>query len=116
MLDLEATIDAAELPGGQLVVSAHGPLDERIAGALRDALVPLAAAEGTQLVLDLEGAHGLDDAALDVIGRAAHLVRRRGERLAIVTRSPFVTGLVDASGLADIVSVFPSLKAAIVAD
>jgi anti-anti-sigma factor len=116
VLDLDGWIDAAELPGGQLVVTAHGPLDERVAGALRDALVPIAGADGTFVVLDLQDAHGLDDAALAVIGRAAELVRRRGERLAIVTHSPFVSGLVAACGLADIVTLFPSLREAIAGD
>ena len=113
MLDLTGTIDAAELPGGQLVVSAHGPLDERVAGALRDALVPLAAADGVQVVLDLEDAHGVDEAVLAVIGRAAELIHHRGERIGIVTRSPFVTSLIIDSGFGDVVTIFSSLKEAI---
>ena len=112
MLDLLGTIDAAELPDGRLVVSAHGPLDERVAGSLRDALVPIAAADGTVVLLDLEDAHGIDDAALDVVGRAAHLVGRRGERLRLITRSPLVLRLVEESGLGDVVSVWPSLREA----
>lgn len=113
MLDLMGTIEAAELADGRLVVSAHGPLDGRIAGQLRDVLVPLAAADGVALYVDLQDAHGVDEVAFDVISRAAHLVSRRGERLHLITRSPAVLRLVDESGLADIVTVCLSLREAI---
>jgi anti-anti-sigma factor len=112
-LDLVGTVDAAELSDGTYLVSAHGPLDERIAGTLRDTLLPLAAADGAQLVLDLVDAHGLDRIALDVIGRAAHTLAMRGSRLGLVTRSPIVLELVQESGLEEIVSIFPTLKDAV---
>lgn len=110
MLDLVGTVDAAELPDGRYLVSAHGPLDERIAGTLRDTLLPLAAADGAPLVLDLADAHGLDRVTLDVVGRAAHATAMRGSRLSLVTRSPIVLELVRESGLEEIVSIFPTLK------
>jgi anti-sigma B factor antagonist len=116
MLDLMGTVEAAELPGGQLVVSARGPLDARIATTLRDVLIPLAAADGTALVLDLGDAHGVDEVALGIIARTAHFVARRGERLTIVTRSPYVLSLVGDCGLGDIVTIHRSLKEAIRAD
>jgi anti-sigma B factor antagonist len=113
VLDLVATIEAAELPDGELVVSVHGPLDGRAAGELRDALLPVAGADGTLVVVDLEGAHGLDDVVLAVIGRAAQVVADRGGRLGIVTRSPFVARLVTDSGLDEVVSLHTTLKEAI---
>ena len=107
------TIEAAELPEGQLVVSAHGPLDERVAGTLRDTLVPLAAADDSSIVLDLGDAHGFDDVTLAVVARAAHLIRRRGDSLRVITRSPFVRQLVDDCGLGEIVVVCPTLTEAL---
>lgn len=115
MLDLDGTIEAAELPGGCFVVSAHGPLDARIAAKLRDTLVPLAYAE-RQLVLDLDDAHGLDDVALGVVGHAAHLVRRRGERMGIVTRRPAMLEIVRDCGLLDVVTVYRTLRDALAVD
>jgi anti-anti-sigma factor len=112
VLDLEATIEAAELPSGHLIVSAHGPLDERVAGAFRDTLVPLAAADSA-ILLDLGDAHGLDAAAFAVVARAAHLARRRGDSLRIVTQSPSVLRFVDESGIGDIVYLHATLKEAI---
>jgi anti-anti-sigma factor len=113
VLDLEATIEAAELPSGQLLVSAHGPLDERVAGTFRDALVPLAAADDTAILLDLGDAHGLDDVTFGIVAHAAHLARRRGESLRIVTQSPSLIRLVEETGLGDIVRMCGSLKEAI---
>jgi anti-anti-sigma factor len=113
MLDVLARIEAAELPDGRYLVSAHGPLDGRVAHVLHDTVVPLAAAEGIPLILDLENAHGLDDEILAVISHAAHLANRRGERLTIASRSRTFADVVYESGLSDIVTVCPTLKAAL---
>lgn len=113
MLDLVGTIEAAELPDGRYLVSAHGSLDARLAHLLHDTVVPLVAADGIPLIIDLDDAHGLDDEILAVISHAAHLANRHGERLGIVTRSPAVTTLVDDSGLGDIITVHPTLRAAL---
>jgi len=112
VLELEGAVEAAELPGGELVVAARGPLDERIAGELRATLIPLSGADGSTLVLDLGGAHGLDGAALLVICDAARLVHKRGARLGIVTRSPNVLRLLSDSGIDPLVDISPSLTEA----
>lgn len=75
--------------------------------------MPVAAADGQPILLDLGDAHGFDDVVLDVVGQAAHLVACRGERLGIVTRSPYVRRAVDESGLADIVTLYDTLRDAI---
>ena len=116
MLDLIARIEAAELPGGQLIVTARGPLDERAAVDLRNALLPVAAAECSVVVLDLQDAHGLDEATLGVIGRAAELVADRGHRLAILTRSPVLVQLIDGHGLRALVRLHSTLRGAIGGD
>ena len=116
MLDLLAKIEAAELPGGQLVVSARGPLDERVALELRNTLLPVAAAECSVVVLDLQDAHGLDDTTLRVIGRAAELVADRGHRLAVLTRSPVLVQLIDGHNLSALVRLHSTLRGAIGGD
>lgn len=113
MLDLQATFEAGELAGGERVLSALGPLDERVAGDLRATLIPLTDARGAPLFLDLTGAHGLDASAMLVIADAARLVERRGARLGIVTRSPAVLGLITESGLDGVVDVSATLGEAI---
>jgi len=113
VLDLLGTIEAAELPDGRHLVSAHGSLDGRLAQLLYDTVVPLVGADGSPLIIDLDDAHGVDDEILAVISHAAHLANRHGDRLSIVTRSRVVTSLVDASGLGHIVTVFPTLRTAL---
>jgi anti-anti-sigma factor len=114
MLDLVGSVETAQLPGGQLVVSAHGPIDERVATPFLDLLVP-AAVDGAVVVLDLTDAHGLDDAALAVVGVAAQLVHDRGERLSVVTR-PLVARRLDDAGFGAILDVHATLRAAIADD
>jgi anti-anti-sigma factor len=113
MLEFLGTVEAGELPGGEVVVSAHGPLDERVATSLRDTLIPLTGARDAPLFLDLEGAHGLDAAAMVVIGDAAQLVQRGGARLGIVTRSPIVLRMIRDSGFESMVDVTPTLAEAL---
>jgi anti-anti-sigma factor len=112
VLDLVGTIEAAELPSGEFVVWAQGPLDERIAGVLRDTLVPLAGVDG-RLVLDLTDAYGVDDAAVEVARRAAHLCARRGGRMSLVTPSPRVAELFGDLTGRDLVHLHPSLREAL---
>ena len=115
MLDLLGTFEAAELPNGDRVVAAHGPLDERVGGELRDVLLPLATGDG-RLVLDLTDAHGLDARALAIVACAAQMLTRDGGQFSLVTRSPLVRQLVADAGLGDLVALRPSLAEAIRAD
>lgn len=116
MLDLLGSVEAAELPSGRYVVFAHGPLDERVAGAFGDVLLPLAAAEDGAVVLDLDDAFGIDESIISVVARAAHLVCRDGERLAIITRSRTVREQLEECGLADIVTLHATLRDAVQLD
>lgn len=113
MLEHLGTVEAGELPGGEIVVFARGPIDERVATDLREILMPLTASRGAPLLLDLEGAHGLDGAAMLVISDAAGIVQRRGSRLGIVTRSPIVLRMLAESGLDSVVDVTATLAEAV---
>jgi anti-anti-sigma factor len=114
-LDLETagSVEQTEITPGVHVLALHGYADERLAPVLESVLLPLAASDGSTIVLDLEDAVGIDEALLSVVARAAHSSFRRGERLGIITRSHNVSELVRESGLADIVSVQPSLREAV---
>ena len=114
MLDLLGSVEAARLPGGQLVVSAHGPVDGRIVTSFVEALVG-ATVEGSAVVLDLADAPGLDDTALAVVEVAAHLLAERDARLAIVAQ-PLLSSRLRESSLGGIVDLHASLREAIAAD
>ena len=65
-------------------------------------------------MLDLNDAHGLDDAVLAVVGRAAELVRlQQGTRMGIVSRSASIRSLVHDYGLDDDVVLYDTLKDAL---
>jgi anti-anti-sigma factor len=104
-LDFIAHLDTTELAPGAFVVSVHGSLDARMASELRDVLIPLAAADESVILLDLLDAHGVDDDSLAVVARAAHLAARRGQNLAIVTRSRSLIDRVRRCGLGDVVTL-----------
>ena len=103
MGEFAARIDTAEVGPDAFVVSATGLLDDVAALGLRDALIPIAGADGALLMLDLTSTSGIEWASLGVIASAAHLVRRRGENLVIVTRDPRVTTRFHDCGLDEIV-------------
>jgi anti-anti-sigma factor len=112
VLDLIGTIHTAELRDGQIVVTASGSIDGRLATTLRDALVPSAGAPGRHLLLDLADAHGVDDVVLEIVREAAIVAGRQETRLCIVTRSPFLMRQILEAGLGDVVTMHDSLKAA----
>jgi anti-anti-sigma factor len=108
-LELHGKVEATDLDENTVLVAAHGPIDARMAGELRDVLLPLAGADGTRLLLDLADAHCLEDDILSVVGTAAHLMARRGERMTIVTRSDYTRMLIVDCGLDELVDVVTSI-------
>jgi anti-anti-sigma factor len=109
-LDFIAHLDTTEPTPGAFVVSVHGSLDAHVGSELRDLLIPLAAADGCVILLDLLDAHGMDDESLAVVARAAHLAALRGQNLAIVTRSRSLIERVKACGLGDVVTLHPTAE------
>lgn len=110
-MDNEGTrIDTAEVQPDTFVVSATGLLDEAAALGLRDALIPIAGADGTLLMLDLTSASSIAWASLGVIASAAHLSRRRGELMVIITRDPRLTTRFHDCGLDELVRFERSIE------
>jgi anti-anti-sigma factor len=109
-LDYLGSVEAWEPNPGVYVVTARGPIDERMTGDLESVLVPLAAADGTLLVVDLDDAHGIDVAALDVLGRAAHLAACRGGRMRIVTQRDSTLDVIRDCGLGELVDCVARLE------
>jgi anti-anti-sigma factor len=112
-LETAGSVEQTEITPGVHVLALHGYADERLAPVLESVLLPLAASDGSTIVLDLDDAVGIDHALLSVIATGAHSAFRRGERLGIITHSRGVGELVHESGLADIVSLHASLREAV---
>jgi anti-anti-sigma factor len=109
----ETRVEAAEVAHGTFVVTAGGPFADGAAGRLRDTLFPLAAADGAEVLLDLDHAYGVDAAAFDVIASAARLAQRRGHRLRIVTRDRALRSRITGCGLGEFVDLSLTLGEAI---
>jgi anti-anti-sigma factor len=104
-----ASINTAEVASDAYVVSVAGPLGDDAALTLRGALFPVAAADGALVLLDLTASPFVERASLGVIASAAHMSRRRGEELVIVTRDPRMKSVFHDCGLDDIVRVERSI-------
>jgi len=93
-----ARVAAAEVGPDRYVVRASGHIDVEVVAELRDALLPIAAADGAHVLLDLGDAIQIDRASLHVIASAARLSRRRGDDLGVVTRDPTFATRLAATG------------------
>ena len=78
------SIEVARLGPRRVVVSATGALDGDAASELTETLLPLVAAPRSQVVVDLAGAHIVDDAVVGVLTAAAHVARRERGELVVV--------------------------------
>lgn len=105
-----ARFAAAEVAPDCFVVRASGLVDDHAASELRNALFPIAAADGAHVLLDLGDAIRIDRASLHVIASAARLSRRRGDDLAVITRDPTLSTRLAASGADGLVRFHDSVK------
>jgi anti-anti-sigma factor len=104
-------LEAAQVAPATFVVTVHGNLDDTSSHELGDLLLPLAARDGAQVVLDLLGVHDAERDALGVVVAVAQLLERRGRRLTLVASNRHLTELVYASGLDRIATLERSLQA-----
>jgi anti-anti-sigma factor len=81
-------IEVARLGPRRVVVSATGALDGGAASELTETLLPLVAAPRSRVIVDLAGAHIVDDTVVGVLTAAAHVARRERGELVVVTADP----------------------------
>lgn len=112
-LDLLGSVEATEIAPDVFLLTARGTMDGRMKRELRDMLVPLAAADGAIVVLDLVDAHCLDEETVAVVGVAAHLALRHGSRVRVATGSRAVLELLGEWGVDDLVTIDATVREAI---
>ncbi|HEV8461864.1 MAG TPA: STAS domain-containing protein [Gaiellaceae bacterium] len=106
-----ARMEAAEVGPNRFVVTANGALDHDAALELRDLLLPLIAADGAHIVVDLAGVTSLHDASLRVVASAAILAHEHGEHpLVVVNKDPWIHHMLVASGLEKMVQMERTLE------
>jgi anti-anti-sigma factor len=104
------SIDVAELGSRRFVVSATGALNGEAANELTETLLPLVAAPRSQVVVDLAGAHNVDDAAVGVLAAAAHVARQERGELVVVTSDPRLERQFERIGLDGLARVERTLR------
>jgi anti-anti-sigma factor len=106
-----ARMEAAEVGPNRFVVTANGALDNDAALELRDLLLPLIAADGAQIVVDLAGVTSLQGASLGVVASAAIMAREHGEHpLVLVNKDPWIHHMLVTSGLEKMVQIERTLE------
>ena len=103
-------IDVAELGSRRFVVSATGALDGEAARELTETLLPLVSAPRSQVIVDLAGAHNVDDAAVGVLAAAAHVARQERGELVVVTSDPRLERRFELIGLDGLVRLERTLR------
>jgi len=107
MFDIELSVREF---GGQAVVALRGELDLGSTPAVASHLLTAVAACGPLVILDLEDLDNICRAGLGMLLRVRQWVRENGGDLALAAPQASVRGALQATGLADIFSVYPSVE------
>jgi anti-anti-sigma factor len=97
------------------VVTLPEHIDAANAGQVREQLLGLINQGATVLVADMTGTVSCDHGGADALVRAYHRASANGTRLRVAVTSPLVRRILAASGLDRLVSMYPSLEAALAA-
>lgn len=104
-------MEAAEVAPNRFVVTANGSLDNDSALELRDLLLPLVAADGAQIVVDLAGVTSLQGASLGVVASAALLAQEQNDYpLVLVNKDPWIRHMLVSSGVDKMVRMERTLE------
>jgi anti-anti-sigma factor len=93
------TITIARRDGPSAVVAVRGEIDLHTSGELRTALMCLADAGHTHIVVDFSGVRFCDAAGLGVLVAASNRLRRRGGTLSLVGVRPPQRKILRITGL-----------------
>lgn len=101
--------------GKRVVVTLPEDIDAANTGQLRDDLLGLVNRGPDVLIADLTGTLSCDHGGAEALARAYHRASVNGTLLKIAASSPHVRRILTVSGLDRLVSVYPSLEAALAA-
>jgi anti-anti-sigma factor len=104
-----------EWTGQQAVVTMPEHIDVASAGQVRDMLLAVINRGAVVLVVDMSATQSCDHAGVDAIARAYQRATVSGTQLRLVVRAPVVRRAMAIEGLDRLVSIYPTLEAAIAA-
>jgi anti-anti-sigma factor len=109
MLDVDLSIRDVD---GQAVVALRGEFDLADTPSVASHLIAAVAACGPSVIVDLAGLDGIDYSGLSVLLRVRKWTRRNGGDLPLVAPQQPVRQILQATGLIDVFSVYPSVEEA----
>jgi len=98
--------------GGQAVVALRGELNLADTPSVASHLIAAVAACGPSVIVDLAGLEGIGYSGLSVLLRVRKWTRQSGGDLPLAAPQPPVRRILEATGLTDVFSVYPSVKEA----
>jgi anti-anti-sigma factor len=104
-----------EWTGQQAVVTLPEHIDVTVAGQLRELLLSVINRRAAVLVADMAATQSCDHAGMDALARAYQRALISGTQLRLVARAPVVRRVIAIEGLDRLISVYPTLEAAIAA-
>jgi len=97
---------------GQAVVALRGELNLAGAPSVASHLIAAATAYGPSVIVDLAGLESIGYSGLSVLLRVRKWTRQSGGDLPLAAPQPAVRRLLQATGLIDVFSVYPSVEEA----
>ena len=101
--------------GGQAVVTLPGHIDASNSAQIRNQLPELIGQHAAMLIADMTGTVSCDHNGTDALLRACQRAAVSGRQLRVAVTAPVVRRILDASGLDRLVSIYPSVQAAVAA-
>jgi anti-sigma B factor antagonist len=92
-----------------LVVSLTGELDDATAPFLRETLAEITGSLNEELMLDISSLTFIDSTGLSLVVTLNKLLEHRGARLVILSPTPSTRRLFELTGLAKILTIWPSI-------
>ena len=109
MLDMELSIRDAD---GRAVIALRGELNLADIPGVTSHLVAAVAACGPSVIVDMAALDSVGDGALQVLLRVLQWTRRSGGDLPLAAPQRPVRQVLEAAGLLDVFSVYPSVEQA----
>jgi anti-anti-sigma factor len=104
-----------EWTGQQAVVSLPEHIDLATAGGVRELLLSVINRGAVVLIVDMTATQSCDHAGMDAMARAYQRAVVSGTQLRLVVREPLVRRTIAVEGLDRLISIYPTLEAAIAA-
>jgi anti-sigma B factor antagonist len=99
--------------GGHAVAALYGELDLADAAAVAPQLIAAAAARGSSIIVDLAGLDFIDCCGMGVLVRVLKWTRANGGDMSLAAPRQHVLKVLNATGLIDVFSVYPSVQQAV---